>query len=255
MGKSIQLAKVTVRENLAAKMLISNAFFVIFLFVLVAFVQDSKEEFNRYKLFLDGSFSLIMLFNLFFAMMTTFSLVENDRLSNRISVLISGYMSRDQYVLGKFLGGYLSSLINLVIICTTLSVISFFAFDKHPSYIFLNYLISALELMMFVSLVYFCSLGFSKFMAVMSFAFLFILGHFTYYIKYYTKVVGTSYPGLIENLYLFLPNFEYFGIKNHLIAGKTVPAEYFFILLVFSLAWTVAFVLASQIVFARKSFQ
>ena len=67
-----QLARVTISENIAGRMLLTNIFFLICLFVLVAFVQDSKEDFNRYKLFLDGSFSLIMFFNLFFAMMTVF---------------------------------------------------------------------------------------------------------------------------------------------------------------------------------------
>ena len=87
------------------------------------------------------------------------------------------------------------------------------------------------------------------------FLFIFILGHFTYYIKYYTRVVGTGYPQLVENLYLLLPNFEYFGVKNHLIAGKLIPPSYFLALLVFSLAWTTLFVLISQVIFAKKSFQ
>tara|TARA_Y100000589_G_scaffold255329_1_gene244317 strand:- start:1955 stop:2719 length:765 start_codon:yes stop_codon:yes gene_type:complete len=250
-----QLAKVTVFENIAARMLLTNIFFLVCLLVLIAFVQDSKEEFNHYKLFLDGSFSLIMFFNLFFAMMTSFSLLESDRLNNRISVLISSYMNRDQYIFGKFLGGFFSSLINLVIICILVSSASLLVFNQHPNYIFYNYFVSVLELLMFVSLVFFCSIAFSRFMGVMSFLFIFILGHFTYYIKYYTRVVGTEYPNLVQNLYLLLPNFEYFGIKNHLIAGKSIPSGYFMALLLFSLAWTTLFLLISQIVFSRKSFQ
>lgn len=250
-----QLARVTISENIAGRMLLTNIFFLICLFVLVAFVQDSKEDFNRYKLFLDGSFSLIMFFNLFFAMMTSFSLLETDRINNRITVLVSTYMNRDQYIFGKFLGGFLSSMINLIIISTLVSVTSLLVFDKHPNYIFYNHFVSVLELMMFVSLVFFCSLAFSKFMGVMSFLFIFILGHFTYYIKYYTRVVGTGYPQLVENLYLLLPNFEYFGVKNHLIAGKLIPPSYFLALLVFSLAWTTLFLLISQVIFAKKSFQ
>jgi len=250
-----QLAKVTIFENIAARMLLSNIFFLICLLVLVAFVQDSKEEFNRYKLFLDGSFSLIMFFNLFFAMMTSFSLLESDRVNHRITVLISTYMNRDQYIFGKFLGGFFSSMINLVIICILVSITSLLIFNQHPNYIIYNYFVSVLELMMFVSLVFFCSLAFSRFMGVMSFLFIFILGHFTYYIKYYTRVVGTGYPELVENLYLLLPNFEYFGIKNQLIAGKLIPPSYFVALLLFSLAWSTLFLLVSQIIFSRKSFQ
>ena len=250
-----QLSKVTVSENIAGRMLLTNIFFLLCLFILVAFVQDTKEDFNRYKLFLDGSFSLIMFFNLFFAMMTSFSLLESDRINNRITVLISTYMNRDQYVFGKFLGGFLSSLINLLIISTLVSVTSLIVFDTHPTYIFYNHFVSVLELMMFVGLVLFCSLAFSKFMGVMSFLFIFTLGHFTYYIKYYTEVVGTGYPELIKNLYLLLPNFEYFGIKNHLIAGKLIPPSYFVSLLLFSLAWTTLFVIISQVMFSKKSFQ
>ena len=250
-----QLSKVTVFENIAGRMLLTNIFFLICLFVLVAFVQDSKEDFNRYKLFLDGAFSLIMFFNLFFAMMTSFSLIESDRINNRITVLISTYVNRDQYIFGKFLGGFFSSMINLVIISILVSATSLVIFDQHPSYIFYNHFVSILELMMFVSLVLFCSLAFSKFMSVMSFLFIFIIGHFTYYIKYYTRVVGTGYPQLVENLYLLLPNFEYFGIKSHLIAGKLIPPSYFFALFIFSSAWTVLFVLISQLIFSRKSFQ
>ena len=104
---------------------------------------------------------------------------------------------------------------------------------------------------MFVGLVLFCSLAFSKFMGVMSFLFIFTLGHLRTILSI-TEVVGTGYPELIKNLYLLLPNFEYFGIKNHLIAGKLIPPSYFVSLLLFSLAWTTLFVVISQVIFFKK---
>jgi|GEM_PF-1512024 len=249
------LARLTVKENLARNMLASNAFYLVFLLGMVAFVQDTREEMNKYKLFVDGAFSLIIAFNLFFSFATTFPLIESDRVHYRLGLYLSSKLSRAKYILGKFLGGLLSSLCNLAIICACLSLISCLAFDEHPIYLLINYYVSFLELSMLVSIALFCSLAFSRFMGVLSFFLIYLLGHFTYYIKYYNQVVGAEQAKLIENLYLLLPNFEYFGIRNHLIGNQVVEPSYFLLITLFSLAWTGFFILLSQTLFERKSIQ
>jgi ABC-type transport system involved in multi-copper enzyme maturation permease subunit len=254
MKNIITLSKITIRENLAKNMVAANLFYVLVLVFFAAFVQDIPDENGKLEFFLDGGFLFLSLFTLFFSVACTFPSVESDISSNRIHVYLSGYFSRREYLTGKYLGAVFSVTLNYLILCAALSLACYLTFSTHPGYIFFQYMAGMLEYILIIGLILFFSLSMSRFMALMSMAFFYVLAHFTYYLKYYLTTIDSSVARWVEYGYFLLPNLEYFGIKNALFSGKALGVEYWGLVVLYTLGWLLVTGIATELVFCKKEY-
>lgn len=251
MNAIISLALSTFKENISKNLFSIVLFFLIFLLGAASFAQGAKDSFAQYKIFIDSSYSLIVFFNLIVCFASTYPLYESDLSSNRLHVLLSSYISRTQWVVGKYLGGVFSSISLHIAFCGLVSVFSYFIFAQHPSWLLLGYFVGLLEVLILVGIILTISIVFTRFTGVMIFVLTYILGHFTYYIYYYS-MSSEKGSNILENLYLLLPNFEYFGIKNHLISSNPIPGEYWVYLSAFTFFWVCVSLLTADLIFERK---
>lgn len=249
------VARISLKESLARNVFGVQFFVVLSLGLLQGFTSGIPEASERLKMFLDGGLTLVMLFSLFFSFAITWPQLEADRVHGRLLSLLSSYLSRAEYVWGKFLGCLLAVWANLAIVFLILAGFVLLQGETPPSWLLLAALAQLLESGLLVVVLIFCSIGMSRFMGVMSAIFIFVLGHFTYYVRYYAKILEQEQlSALLEQLWLLLPNFEYYGLKNAYLASKPVPELYFPFLLAYTIGWVLIFQVLSVLLFERKEY-
>ena len=249
------VARISLQESLARNVFGVQFFVILSLGLLQGFTSGIPEDTERLKMFLDGGLTLAMLFSLFFSFAITWPQLEADRVHGRLLSLLSSYLSRGEYVWGKFFGCLLAVWLNLIVMFLILGGFVLLQGETPPSWLFLTGLAQLLEAGLLVAILMFCSIGMTRFMGVMSAIFIFVLGHFTYYVRYYAKILEEKWLGnMLEQLWLFLPNFEYFGLKNAYLASKPVPELYFPFLLAYTVGWILIFQVLSVLLFERKEY-
>lgn len=254
MKKIIYPALVSFRENISRNMFGVNLFYLAFMIVFLVFVQDMRDEYGKYEFFVDGARFIKQLFVIFFAVACTFPLFESDKSSNRLFVLLSSHLSRRDYLIGKYLGAFISVFANYAVLCLVLSLVSWFSFSKHPYYLLGIYLSGAFELALLTAFAFFFSITMTRFMGLMMFFFVYITGHFTYYVQYYTSSGKAAYSDLLSTVYAALPNFEYFALHNAYFSGRVIPDGYFFFLFFYTIGWLALLFVVSEILFSRRDF-
>ncbi len=250
-----KLSLLVLHESIAKNILGIHFFYVIVLFLLISFAQGAPDVFARRDLFLDGGVTVLFLFSLFFSMTVTFPMIPTDLKENRLLVFLSTYVSRSSYVLHKALGAALTIAINHLILCVMTSLSLYIVYETHPDWLFTVYWAILLESLLLGSAILFFSVTLSRFMALMSSGFLFLIGHFTYYIEYYVNQLGSPLAGkIILNLYTLLPNFELFGLKNAFLTSKGIPDFYLIWLSVYASGWILVFLLGTSFWMEKKEF-
>ncbi|MBW7874501.1 MAG: hypothetical protein H3C47_00770 [Candidatus Cloacimonetes bacterium] len=250
-----KLSLLVLKECIAKNVLGIHLFYIIVLFLLISFAQGAPDVFARRDLFLDGGMTVLFLFSLFFAMTVTFPMILLDLKENRLMIFLSTYVSRSRYVLHKALGAGITIALNHIILCILTSLSLYIVYETHPQWMFTVYWAIFLESLVLASAALFLSVTLSRFMAMMSTGFLFLIGHFTYYIEYYVNQLGNPLAGkIILNLYSLLPNFEVFGLKNAFLTAKTVPDFYILWLSVYASGWILVFLLGTCLWMEKKEF-
>lgn len=243
------------KESLARNILGIHVFYAMALVLMLSFAQSAPDAFARRDLFIDGGVTCLFLFSLFLGLTITFPMVPSDLLQNRLLVYLSTYVSREQYILQKALGVLLTLAFNHALLCALLGASVWMVYSAHPSWLCKIYMATYLETLTLSAVTLFFSVALRRFMALMSVAFVFLVGHFTYYLEFYISQLQSQVAGkVIRALYLMLPNFEVFGVKNAFLASKTIPEGYFIGLFVYASGWIAIFIMATILIFQRREF-
>jgi hypothetical protein len=252
MGSIKALSVTTFKENLSKNLLSTNMFFLVALVLFSVFVQDMKDDFGKFEFFLDGAIFFLNAFTLFYVVACTFPLIEWDKSANRLAIYLSSYVNRSQYLIGKYCGAVLSVFTNYAVMCTIVSLFSWMFFKKHPSWLFGIYVAGLFEFLFLIAILLLLSFSLSRFMALMTLGFIFLVGHFTYYLNYYLKMNHGEFTGIVKWLYFLFPNFEYYGLKNAYLTLQSVPISYYGYLLAYTFGWIFVVYLLGVKIFSKK---
>jgi len=211
---------------------------------------------DREKVLMDVGLAAINFFSVLTAIFTGINLVYKEIDKRTIFNILSKPISREHFLIGKFLGLALTLLVALSAMAAIFFAFLWLTTGGFHAPLLLYFLLLYLELLIITAL----SLLFSSFTTpILSSIFtisLYLIGHLTWTyneFKYLVKNPLSQY--VIKFLYYILPNLEKFNLKNAIVMQESVPLSH----VLFAGAYAVLYILAllslSMLIFHKKEFQ
>jgi len=259
----LQIAKYTLHEAVRRRFM--N---VILLFGIVVIASSSMfaawAPGAELKMIVDTGLGAIRIFGLLMAVFLGAILIPTEIEKKTIHVLLAKPVSRMQFLLGKFLGAYLTVLLNIVLMGLAFLAVMYlkrsaFAGEKAMAFLYPN-LAAALVLMMFELLVL---TGIAITVStIASWVFTAVFSFFVYFAAQLRTTLGhLAEPGHYDNpisqgilsvLHVVLPHFEDFDVRQKIIGGEPVLANYVGMCILGALLYTGILLLLGYFVFHER---
>jgi ABC-type transport system involved in multi-copper enzyme maturation permease subunit len=245
----------TFRESARNKMFYLLVFFGI-LFALSSKLVSFLTLGDAMKVLKDTGLAAINFFCVLIAVFTGINLVYKEIERKTVFNILSKPVSRDEFIVGKFLGLALTMLTAL----GAMAVI-FFAFvalngGGFDLGILLYFFMLYLELLVIVAV----SLLFSSFTTpILAFIFtvsLYLIGHVMWtYNEFKNYLAIPLWRIFTQALYYLLPNLAKFNIKNEVVLGTALDPWSILFSVLYALAYVLALLALTVLIFRRREFQ
>ena len=180
------------------------------------------------KIYVELGFTLLWFIHFLLALLYSTECLYGEEERKSIYFYLSRYVSRQEYLIGKYVG-----IVSVLATSLILSGLIFLACStylvgfKHQ--ILWGLLFIFLELTVVCSVLLFLSRLFSKFLSFFIFIFIFFFTNFLEFIE-----VGNDSAPFVKMLYMFLPNFKYYDFIEMVVHAKQISVEYILFLMVYS---------------------
>jgi ABC-type transport system involved in multi-copper enzyme maturation permease subunit len=245
----------TFKESARNKMFYLLVFFGI-LFALSSKLISFLTLGDTMKVLKDTGLAAINFFCVLIAIFTGINLVYKEIEKKTIYNILSKPVTRDHFIIGKFLGLALTMLVALL----SMSVIFFLlvlleggGFDlKILLYFFMLYL----ELLIIVAI----SLLFSSFTTpILSFIFtvsLYLIGHVMWTFNEFKMLLHSQlWVKFTHALYYILPNLDKFNIKNDVVLDLPLRTGSILFAILYALVYILALLAVTILIFRKREFQ
>ncbi len=204
----------------------------------------------------DAGLAAIHFFCVLIAIFTGIHLVYKEIERRTIYNILSKPLSRDQFILGKFLG------LALTVLCALSAMAAIFflwvalstgTFDWR---LLVYFAMLFLELLVIIAI----SLLFSSFSTpILSFIFtvsLYLIGHVLWtYNEFKAKLVAPLSRWLGDILYHLLPNLEKFNIRDAMVLGTPLSVRQLLLTVLYAAVYIGALLLLTMAIFRRREFR
>ena len=245
----------TFRESARNKMFYLLVFFGI-LFALSSKLVSFLTIGDAMKVLKDTGLAAINFFCVLIAIFTGINLVYKEIEKKTVFNILSKPVSRDEFIIGKFLGlglTMMTALGAMAVIFFAFVALSGGGFDLG---ILLYFFMLGLELLVITAI----SLLFSSFTTpILSFIFtvsLYLIGHVMWTFNEFKALLkAPAWRLLIQALYYLLPNLDKFNIKNEVVLGTALNPWTLLFSVLYALAYIAALLALTMLIFRRREFQ
>ncbi len=245
----------TYRESARNKMFYLLVFFGI-LFALSSKLVSFLTIGDAMKVLKDTGLAAINFFCVLIAIFTGINLVYKEIEKKTVFNILSKPVSRDEFIIGKFLGLALTMLTALgamAVIFFVFVALSGGGFDRS---ILLYFFMLGLELLVITAI----SLLFSSFTTpILSFIFtvsLYLIGHVMWTFNEFKALLkAPAWKALVQTLYYLLPNLDKFNIKNEVVLGTALNPWTILFSVLYALAYIAALLALTMLIFRKREFQ
>tara|TARA_Y100000589_G_C27188613_1_gene643774 strand:+ start:931 stop:1674 length:744 start_codon:yes stop_codon:yes gene_type:complete len=180
------------------------------------------------KIYVELGFTLLWFVHFLLALLYSTECLYGEEERKSIYFYLSRYVSRQEYLIGKYVG-----IVSVLATSLILSGLIFLACSTYlvgfKYQILWGLLFIFLELAVVCSVLLFLSRLFSKFLSFFIFIFIFFFTNFLEFIE-----VGNDSAPFVKMLYMFLPNFKYYDFIEMVVHAKQISVEYTLFLIVYS---------------------
>jgi Cu-processing system permease protein len=253
--KSIEIAKVTVREALRQKLAVNLLVFAVAL-VAGSLLLSTLTFGEQYRIIVDIALTGMEVFGTLIAVFLGAGLVARDVERRTVYPIIAKPVSRAQYVLGRYLGLVATTTLNLAVMALVLLLV-LGLYQRGFGFLRDTPLLAVLA--SFV--VQFAMIGaiatfFSAFTTVTLSAIftlsLVVAGHVAADLVYYWSKQGGAARLLGQAAYLVVPNLEALNLKEAMVYRDPLPAGFALTGYGYGLLYAAAVVALSVGIFARR---
>ena len=245
----------TFKESARNKMFYLLVFFGI-LFALSSKLVSFLTLGDAMKVLKDTGLAAINFFCVLIAIFTGITLVYKEIEKKTVFNILSKPVSRDEFIIGKFLGLALTMLTALGAMAVIFFAFVAFNGGGFDSKIALYFFMLFLELLIIVAL----SLFFSSFTTpILSFIFtvsIYLIGQVIWtYNEFKSLLTAPLWRTFTQVLYYLLPNLHKFNIKNEVVLGTAINPWSILYAVLYALAYVLALLAITILVFRRREFQ
>jgi ABC-type transport system involved in multi-copper enzyme maturation permease subunit len=250
LGRSVAVARNTLREILRERVLHSLVFFVVLMGLCALLAQDLSIQ-QHGKLIKDFGLAAIEAVGTLIALFLGAGLLGRELERRSVYVLLSKPLTRSEFVLGKFAGLGAALFINVA----AMTLVMYASLWVTSAQADLRLLVAVgplyLGMLLVVSLALACSAITSQTMATLWTFALLVAGRYADVIRNMQQV--TKVPRwLTLGLYYLLPNFRTFDLKDRVVYGDPLVAGDLAYIAAYALAYIVVLLSLAIAVFRRK---
>jgi ABC-type transport system involved in multi-copper enzyme maturation permease subunit len=245
----------TFRESARNKMFYLLVFFGI-LFALSSKIVSFLTLGDAMKVLKDTGLAAINFFCVLIAIFTGINLVYKEIEKKTVFNILSKPVSRDKFIIGKFLGLALTMLMALGAMAVIFFVFVALSGGGFDWGILLYFFMLGLELLVIVAI----SLLFSSFTTpILSFIFtvsLYLIGHVMWTFNEFKSLLkAPAWKAFVQVLYYLLPNLDKFNIKNDVVLGTALNPWTLLFSSLYALAYIAALLALTVLIFRKREFQ
>lgn len=254
MTRTMALAQNTFREAVRDRMLVAClAFGALAVGGSVLLAPLTLGEGGR--IISDLGLAAISFFCLLILMLVGTSLVYKEIERRTIATLLTHPVHRYEFVLGKFLG----LLATLFVCLAILSALYLGAVAVFGSGVQMNHiaalLLTGLEVVLATAVALFFATVSSPLLSAVFTLATFVTGSLADDLRSLAASAGSPILQVIaKGIYLVLPGFHHFSIRNHLLSGVPVPPEHLMHCFVYATLDTAAILCLAILLFSRRDF-
>lgn len=248
------IAQSSFREFMRQKMLYVIVVFS-FVTILSALLYKTLAINQEVKLMKDAGLASMVILGILVAIFTGTNSISREIDTKTIHTLLAKPVRRDEFVLGKFLGAVLTTLLNLVIMAAGFLVIVGIVEKTGPFYLGKAMILIGVELIIFVSVSMFFSTIMPQAISTIFSLLLFLVGHVTFLLPYMIRKAegaGTKIVGSI--FYYLLPNLQYFNLKSEVVNQISIPASLIVLTVIYGILYAAIGLILSVLVIKGKDF-
>jgi Cu-processing system permease protein len=242
----------TFRRSLRARSLWLVFFFAIALLLFMSLASRGDEEI-RNRMMLDSGLSLMKMFGLILVIFNTLPMFPGEKEFRTLHAMLAMDVSRHQIVLGIFSGIVLALVVNFSLMIVVFLGCNWGMGLSVPIGAGRTMLLLFQELCVLSSFALLFSISMGFLMSLMSCLFVYLLGNLTSSIHFaMEESSGVVMRWIIKALYLVLPNFSLFNLKDATISGQPIPIAYDLFSGLYSISYIVIVLLVSIWLFERQ---
>ena len=255
MNKILAIATNTAREAIRNRILYSILFFAFFV-VLVASLFGAASIGDQMKYIKDFSLMSISLFGVIIAVVLGVNMLNQELGRKTIFNILSKPVGRWEFITGKFFG--LLGTLTLVVLLMGGTVIVFLSLLEGRFDVGLVFasVLALTEIMVVIAVaLFFSSMVVTPTLAGLFTVATFIAGRSADYLDYFIK---EHYSGGVQAgarlLSWILPRLDRFNIADQVVYGERIDLTYFFVLVLYAVAYSAILLLLSIGLFSRREF-
>lgn len=239
------------------------------LLVAVSYLIGQLTAGQDLKIIKDLGLAAINVLGLFIAIFIGINLVAKEVERRSIYNLLSKPVTREQFLIGKYLGLVMTLAVNVGAMCAAFYAVMFYqdwiatpelraswpAPAMDPRLMIAVGLIFG-ELMLVTAVALFFSSFAGPMVAIMLTFALWVAGHFNADLRQFEEVVDSPVAaGVARGLYYVLPNFAPFNVKSEVVHGVAVAASHVVLTLAYAALYITMLLVAAMAVFRRRDFK
>ena len=269
MMRAIRYIAVNVfKESVRDKVLYNLVLFAVLL-IAISYLLGQLTAGQDIKVIKDLGLAAISIFGLFIAVFIGIGLVSKEVERKSIYSLLAKPISRQQFIVGKYLGLVLTLLVNVAVM-----TLAYYAVLAGMAWVAGGWFLPGWEApaldpgllkavaMIFLQLMIVTAVAllFSTFSTPMLSAALtlglYVAGHFNGDLRHFETVV-TSRPAiwLARALYFLLPNLAPLDVKAQAVHALPIPAGYLLLNTAYALVYVSALLVGATAIFVRRDFK
>jgi ABC-type transport system involved in multi-copper enzyme maturation permease subunit len=245
----------TFKESSRNKMFYLLVFFGI-LFALSSKLISFLTLGDTMKVLKDTGLAAINFFCVLIAIFTGINLVYKEIEKKTIFNILSKPVTRDHFIIGKFLGLALTMLVALTAMASIFSLLVLIVGGGFDLRILLYFFMLYLELLIIVAI----SLLFSSFSTpILSFIFtvsLYLIGQIMWtFNEFKTLLQSRLWLKFTQGLYYILPNLDKFNIKNEVVLDLPLRSGTILFSILYAVVYIMALITVTILIFRKREFQ
>jgi Cu-processing system permease protein len=256
------------RESVRDRVPLTIAGFGVLL-VFASYLISQLTAGQDLKIIKDLGLAALNLLGLFIAVFIGIGLVAKEVDRRSIYTLLSKPLTREQFLVGKYLGLVMTLAVNLGAMCLALYAVLFYqdlvategtraswpAPAMDPKLMVAVVLVFG-ELMLITAIALFFSSFSSPLLSMLLTLALWIAGHFNADLRQFEAVVDSPAVAYIARaLYYLLPNLAPFNVKAEVVHAVPVTASHVVLTLAYAGVYISAVLLAAMAVFRKRDFK
>ena len=254
LSRVVAVAANTFRETVRERVLYNLVFFAILMTLSGLLLRDLSIRQDE-KIIKDLGLAAMELFGHLIAIFIGIGLVSKEIERKSLYPLLAKPLSRDELFLGKFAGLGFTLLVNVAAMAAGLFATLLITYRKADPALLKAVFAIYLSLLLVVAIALLFSTVTSTALAAVCTVSLVLAGRFSDVIRNMKQVAPEVPDLLVEVLYVALPNFRNFDLKNQVTYGDYVPWSAVAWITLYAIAYIGAVLGIGVALFRRKEFQ